>query len=75
MDDPISMIVGYECSHGAYGSFDSVATINDLLDQYKIPDPKWKDPYTSGKTYTYGDGAKSMIPHPEYAGRPTQAFL
>ena len=43
------------------------------MKEYEIDDPAWKDP-AGGKTYTFGDGAKTMIPHPTYAGRQV-AFL
>jgi hypothetical protein len=64
---------GYECPHGNMGSYDSVSTIGDLMTQYGIDDPKWK--LKDDKTYQYGDGHKTMIPHPDYARREFQPFL
>mmetsp|Transcript_89668 Transcript_89668/g.239633 ORF Transcript_89668/g.239633 Transcript_89668/m.239633 type:complete len:85 (-) Transcript_89668:312-566(-) len=64
---------GYECSHGAFGYYDSKSDINDLMKDYGIDDPKWKDK-NGAATYSYGDGHKTMVPHPEYAAPTMQLF-
>lgn len=64
---------GYECPHGEYGFYDSVSTIDDLMDQYGIKHDPWEDK-NGANTYTYGQGADLMVPHPDYA-RSVHRFL